>query len=104
MRRVIAAAITAALLLFALLTVGCGATELAEAAGDRFSFEYAGTTGGYSPVTAWTMTDAETGRQWVVLSVANGGVVVEPLYQYARVEPSQDWGSEHVRIHDLSGP
>jgi len=94
MRRVIAAAITAALLLFALLTVGCGTTELAEATGgDRFKFEYAGaTTGGFTSAYAWVMTDTETGHQWVLLCATDGGMVIEPLYQYTRVEPSQDWG------------
>lgn len=83
-------AVAAAIALCA-ATYGCGSTPVAEASG-RFAFEHSGSTEEAYGVYAWTMTDTETGRQWVVLRATEGGVAIEPLSPYVQVGPSNDWG------------
>lgn len=73
-------------------TYGCGSTPVAEASGSRYTFEHGGSTDEAYGVDAWTMTDTETGRQWVVLRATEGGVAIEPLSPYVQVGMSNDWG------------
>lgn len=89
MRHVIAAAITAALLLFALLTVGCGTTEVAEARSSRYEVEaLAMDWHGYADV----VTDTETGQAWLVAWTDAGGVAIERMSPYVQVGMSDDRG------------
>ena len=84
-------AVAAAIALCA-ATYGCGSTPVAEATSSRYEFEHGGSTKEAYGVDAWTMTDTETGRQWVVLRATDGGVAIEPLSPYVQVGMSDDRG------------
>ncbi len=79
---VAAKVVVAASLALCVASCACGRAESGEAREhERFEFESAGRTNDSEMYGAhsWVMTDTETGRQWVVVRVSDGGAAIAPL-------------------------
>lgn len=65
---------------FAIMTAGCSTTEVAEASVPmRIEFEYQGYSGEQYGISAWVVTDTETGQQWLAIRATDGGAALAPL-------------------------